>query len=639
MLLKKYPQLVVGVILVLLFVVSIIVSSQEFTTVDENVHIPAGYSYLRYGDMRLNPEHPPLIKDLAGIPLLFLNPTFPVDQTYWINEEEWIVGNAFLYGMGNDAEAILFWARVPIVFVAMGLGLLIYHWTRQLAGTLAGLFALTLYAFDPNVLAHDHLVTTDVGSAAFIFMATYAFVRFIKQPNTRNLVIFGIAFGVAQLVKFSAVVLFPLFALLTLVYGFAKPLPLDADTAKPQSARRWELVWAYVWSYAIAVILCFVTIWLVYSINTLNMPADKVKAIALAAFKADNLPSQIAKDFVGWLAGIPVLKPLAVYFLGVFMVVLHVAEGSSYYFMGGINDHGTPLYFPTVFLLKETLPFLLLLLTGMVYALSRLWLGWSDKSRKFREKYVAYVGQNIAQIAMLGFVVFYAYICVAGNLNLGFRHLFPLLPFLYVLTAMGNANALGWLLEKRHINATQATAIVGFVLAWIVAIPVFAYPSYISYFNEMAGGHAKGYKYLTDSNYDWGQDLKRLRQWVDKYNECAGRQSPTCDLDYRPPTNAPIEKIHIDYFGGTNPRYYFGDDFITWYSDLKPEPGWYAISAQRYQISTHKPAEPDTWNYRWLQSYPMLSRAGDSIFIFHIPDDSRLPTSSDSLKRLGDGEK
>ena len=73
LLLKKYPHVLAGLILSAFFVVSLIVSSQDSTTMDEKAHIPSAYSYVRYGDMRLNPEHPPLLKDLAGLPLLLLN--------------------------------------------------------------------------------------------------------------------------------------------------------------------------------------------------------------------------------------------------------------------------------------------------------------------------------------------------------------------------------------------------------------------------------------------------------------------------------------------------------------------------------------------------------------------------------------
>ena len=642
MLFKKHANTAVVIILSVFFIVSLTVSSQESTTFDEMSHIPSAYSYVRYGDMRLNPEHPPLLKDLAGIPLLFLHPAFPLNQSCWINGDQWAVGYAFLNSLSNNADAITFWARVPIALVAVLLGIFIYLWTRQLAGTLAGLFALTLYAFDPNILAHDHLVTTDVGIAAFLFIATYYFVRFLKVPNRKNIILFGIFFGLAQLAKFSAIVLFPLFALLTIVYASARTLRPDDYLSSSPLARRWALVFSYIWKYAIAVILCFMTIWIVYFFNTLNMPIEKIAAISDSFFEStrfvsqgDNLAAHLAKAVVTWMTGVTFLKPLAEYFLGVIMVFVRTSDHDIRYFLGTVSTHASLAYFPVVFLLKETLPFLFLLVASLIYALSRLFISLTDKTRTFREKYVSFIEQHIAQISMMSFVILYCYLSITANLNIGFRHLFPILPFLYVLTAKISADALHRLREQLYTNTLLASSLAGLFVFWIVSIPALAYPSYISYFNEMAGGHTNGYQYVTDSNYDWGQDLKNLKKWVDQYNECVGKQNSAsfqpCGLDYRRPTETPISKIHLHYFGGFNPQYYFGNNFISWRDNLKPEPGWYAISAEFYQLSTHKPFEPNTWSYRWLENYPMISRAGDSIFIFFVPDNSNLPVSPDIL--------
>lgn len=635
MLLKKHPNAIAATILSVFFIISLIVSAQESTTVDEIAHIPSAYSYVRYGDMRLNPEHPPLMKDLAGIPLLFLHPTFPLAQSCWINGQAWDVGRVFLQGLGNDADAITFWARVPTTLVAVLLGICIYLWTRQLAGTLAGLFALTLYAFDPNILAHGHLVTTDIGIATFVFITTYYFVRFLQEPNRNNLILFGLLLGLAQLVKFSAIVLFPFFALLTVIYAYARPLPPDGYPLSSPGIRRHALVFGYIWKYAIAVILCCVVIWLGYFLNTLNMPAERLLAISDYVFKdfpvdsqGGTLTAHLAKTAITWMAGVPFLKPLAEYFLGLTMVFARTADGGKHYFLGAVTTQHTPAYFPVVFLIKETLPFLFLLAASLLYALSRLSDSLSDKTRTFKEKYVAFVEQHIAPISMMGFVIFYSYLCITGNLNIGLRHIFPILPFLYVLTAKISAEALHQLRKQGYIKPLSANVITGFCVFWIVSIPALAYPSYLSYFNESVGGHANGYKYVIDSNYDWGQDLKNLKKWVDQYNECAAKPLQVCRLPYRPPTATAIEKIHLAYFGTLDPQYYFDSHFIIpWSDNFKPEPGWYAISAQYYQESTHKPFEPDQWNYRWLENYPMTSRAGDSIFIFYVPDDTNLPVS------------
>jgi hypothetical protein len=110
---KKNAVMLVAIILAFHFILSLVVSSQESMTFDEKAHIPAAYSYVRYGDMRLNPEHPPLIKDLSGLFLLPLNLDFPLEITEWLDgyNEQWIVGDVFINCIRpeiacNDADMI-----------------------------------------------------------------------------------------------------------------------------------------------------------------------------------------------------------------------------------------------------------------------------------------------------------------------------------------------------------------------------------------------------------------------------------------------------------------------------------------------------------------------------------------------------
>jgi predicted membrane-bound dolichyl-phosphate-mannose-protein mannosyltransferase len=260
--LKKHAFLIVAGILSFHFILSLVVSSQESMIFDEKAHIPAAYSYVRYGDMRLNPEHPPLLKDLAGLPLLFLQPVFPLASKEWQSgvNEQWAVGDMFVNCTKpdiacNDADTILFWSRIPITLIAVVLGIFLFIWTKELAGTLAGLFAVTLYAFDPNIIGHNHYVTTDIGIAAFLFFAFYFFIHFLKNPSFKNVLVAGIFLGLAELAKFSAVLLFPLFGLFAILYGLSKEKPID----DPRSLFAFRLHSAFVYGlkYAGSVIVCF----------------------------------------------------------------------------------------------------------------------------------------------------------------------------------------------------------------------------------------------------------------------------------------------------------------------------------------------------------------------------------------------
>jgi hypothetical protein len=597
----------------------LVVSSQESTTMDEQAHIPSGYTYVKYNDMRLNPEHPPMLKDLAGIPLQFLNVKFPVDSQGWQSgiNEQWTLGNKFINETpGNSADSITFWSRFPIVLIALLLGFFIYRWTKELAGTAAGIFALVLYAFDPNILGHDHFVTTDIGIAAFIFIAFYYFIKFIKKPTWKNTLLAGIFLGLAELAKFSAVLLFPFFALVIIIYAIFKRKPdsIEASLLKYRLKKFGE----YVLKYSVAVIVCFILIWILYQYNTFNMPAEKVQDVARTVF-GDQGSGKLAKSIVISMSNIGLLKGLSEYFMGVFMVFVRVTGGNTYYFMGTVSNHATPKYFPTVFFLKETLPFLILLFFTSFYTLSQIGKNIAEKTGNILKRLWAiiasYLQTAVVQYSMLGFITLYAYLSITGNLNIGFRHLFPILPFAYVLIAKKTFDFLKNI-QTDHTRKTLGIILSIFVV-WILLEPVVFFPSYISYYNEFAGGPKNGYKYVTDSNTDWGQDLKRLRNWVDDHNRCVENISIKENCTEGP--RIPIDKIRVDYFGGSNPSYYFGDRFIPWHGNLDPEPGWYALSATFLQESTYKQKSPGEGSYVWLSNYQPI-RVGDSIFVYHIPN-------------------
>ncbi len=619
--LRKHSTLIVSLILGTFFLLSLSLSWQEAATFDERAHIPAAYSSVRYGDMNLNPEHPPLLKDLAGFPLQFMDLSFPTDSAEWQDgvNEQWTLGTKFLFKSGNDADRIIFWARIPIILVALLLGFLVYRWTKELAGTAAGLFALLLYATDPNIIAHGHYVTTDLGIAAGVFGALYLFVRFLRKPTTGNTILLGIGLGIAQLIKFSAVLLYPYFGLVILLYALSRSKPDTEKDSKALFLLR-DLARLFL-RYAGATLLSFALIWLVYVPNTIHEPATKMIETARDFFPLQNDASHFAIETVSTFSGSTLGKPVAQYLLGLFKVFSRVAGGNARFFLGTISSDASPWYFPVVFLLKETLPVLFLLSFGAVYTLFRMVRAFGDRTVRSPWNVVAHsVRSHIAQYAMFGFVLLYGFVSVTGNLNIGFRHLFPILPILYVLiakTVFDFARRGGF--QSEH--ATRA-AIAGLAF-WIFSVPVLAYPSYLSYFNEAAGGPGEGYRYVTDSNYDWGQDLKRLATFVEEFDACkaGSASSDTCEKYADILRYPPIDELRMAYFGGADPTYYLGDRYVEWYADWGRRPGWHAISVNFWQESLYRDNPEHKETYQWIidGGYPMAWRAGDSIFVYYIP--------------------
>lgn len=177
-------------------------------TVDEPVHLAAGYSYWVTRDFRINPEHPPLAKLLAALPLLLFLPRLDVSKDEWKSEpDEYLIGFKFLYQ--TDADRLLFWGRFAMVILA-ALGLIVtFLWARDLFGPAAGLCAAALYGFCPNLLAHGMLITTDVPLAVFTLLTLYLFW---KRSNIGA----GLALGAAMATKFSGALLPVLLVILAL---------------------------------------------------------------------------------------------------------------------------------------------------------------------------------------------------------------------------------------------------------------------------------------------------------------------------------------------------------------------------------------------------------------------------------------
>ena len=151
---NRTTNIIAVILLSFMLVLAVSSMSGDSLTMDELAHLPAGYSYLTQKDMRLNPEHPPLIKDLAGIPLLFikaLSPDgqaikFPSNIKEWKEDVngQWGFGNKFLFKVGNPADKMIFWGRIPMIGILILLGFFVFRWTKEIFGNKAAILSLFL---------------------------------------------------------------------------------------------------------------------------------------------------------------------------------------------------------------------------------------------------------------------------------------------------------------------------------------------------------------------------------------------------------------------------------------------------------------------------------------------------------------
>ncbi|NIM46612.1 MAG: phospholipid carrier-dependent glycosyltransferase, partial [Candidatus Aenigmarchaeota archaeon] len=392
--------------------------------VDEIAHIPAGYSYLVYGDFRLNPEHPPLIKDLAAFPLIFLRLNFP--HIYWLSNaggenvnNQWEVGWKFIYHSENNYDQMFFWSRLPIIILSVLLGLLVFKWANELFGSKAAVLAVFLYSFCPNMIAHSRFVTTDLGIAFFYVFSVYFFGRYLKDQSRKNLVISGVALGLAQAAKFSAVLLIPTFIILAFIKFYLVGTKFSLGDFKGWFDQVFSDFWRKTlkisWHFLLMLFVSGLVVLAIYYFHTKNMPISVQETLIDQSLLPGDPRTIAIRDFLKGMAHIS--RPAAQYLLGLFMVIGHVGGGHTAFLLGDFSPKGWWYYFPIAFLVKTPILTLILILL-VTYLLLR---------KKIQFKFEHWL--------LIIPVIFYFYISIRGSLNIGYRHLLPILPFVFIYTS------------------------------------------------------------------------------------------------------------------------------------------------------------------------------------------------------------
>jgi hypothetical protein len=471
-------------VLILLFILSAqilhAIHGQSLTW-DEDNHIFAGYESWKTHDFGLNPEHPPMVKFLATLPLLPLHLTVPPLQNRFFKSESYLDGQQLLFHNGPadgghyTAETLVFRARIPTLLFTLAAALLVFFAAREMFNVRAGLIALTFFCFDPNLLAHGAYVTTDMAASCTMFATIYALWRYLQRPTPARLAVVGLAAGLALAAKHSTVLLAPMLVLLLAGELAARAIsgrrPRDLrQTTLPRTTLHFAAALAVITLIGVAVL------WAFYGFRYAARPTGLTLSPSLA-------------DYVGPLAGI---QARGILFAARFHLlpesylygladVRKMANDMPSFFFGKVYRHGIWYYFPIVFLIKSTLS-LLAALALTVFAIARGWL------RNARALWFL-----IAPPAL------YFAVAMSSHLNIGARHILPVWVFCCVLAGAG----LSTLIEHNRRWIYPAAAI----LIYQAATTVHASPNYMAYSNEAWGGSTHTYRYLSDSNTDWGQQL------------------------------------------------------------------------------------------------------------------------------------
>jgi 4-amino-4-deoxy-L-arabinose transferase-like glycosyltransferase len=469
---------VAGVILLLLVLEGQLLYSvrQESLTWDEGDHIFAGYMSLKHHDFGLNPEHPPLVKMIAAVPLQGMHLREPQLQNRYFKAEAYLSGRDLIFQ--NDFEIIIFRARMSASIFALMTALLAFLMAREMFGTGAGFIALLLIVFEPNFLAHGALVTTDTGAACGLLASIYAFYRYVKSPSWGRVAVLGLAAGIFFLCKHSAVLLAPMLILLVITELLRRRQACDKNRLH-QAVRLASAL-------LIAGVVAIAIMWAGYGFRYSARPAGQQINPPLESTLGNLSP--LEGKAVAIMARWKLLPESWLYGLA---DVRSVANSWPSYVFGKVYAHGVWFYFPVAFVIKATLT-TLIFLPLIVYAIA------TRKLRGWREILFLSLPPSL-----------YFFISMTSKLNIGVRHILPVFIFLLVL-----AGGAAWSLICKDRRWAWPIALL---LLFHVVSSLRAFPtSYIAYANELWGGSANIHKYLTDSTTDWGQQLKAVKRYIDE---------------------------------------------------------------------------------------------------------------------------
>ncbi|MBI2062596.1 MAG: glycosyltransferase family 39 protein [Candidatus Yanofskybacteria bacterium] len=601
-------KFIAGTIIISATVLAISSVWNDSPIVDEIPHIGAGYSYIQRSDFRLNPEHPPLAKDLAGFALSFLSLNQSTFATqFWTSDinGQWNFGRNLIFNSRNDAILMTRVAKIPMILFFILSAVIIFHWTKKLygstsspqAGDKAALIATFLFSFSPTVLAHSRFVTTDVPALFGVLLGTYFFIKFLQNQTKINFTLAFVAFGIAQLTKFSLFLLNPLLMVIAIAWG----LTHSTGSRQAMHNKIYSVVKTLFLTSAIIVLGYLAVVWPVYGLHVMNYPVVKQKADT--TYYLNSYGNKFIADKVVWASNKPYLRALAHYGTGVLMVTQRSIGGNTTYFLGEVKQNAWKKYFPIVYFIKEPLAFWGLVIIALLAIITQV------KSLNNWTK------SHFTEFAMLTWLAIYWYASIRANLNIGVRHLMPTYGFVYILLSgqimkiIQNAKIKmrNYSSKSKIFNFKLSLVILNFTLfalfGWYLFENLRVYPYYLTYFNQVAGGPKGGYLYVVDSNVDWGQDLKRLADWVNENR---------------------IPKISLDYFGWADAGYYLGDKYI-WinagrYKNARefladnPVGGYIAVSKSFFMGSREKLET----SYAWLDAYTPVADIGNSIFVWHI---------------------
>jgi 4-amino-4-deoxy-L-arabinose transferase-like glycosyltransferase len=456
---------ILAIVMLILFVVLCVTSFQKKTVAgDEPAYLQAGGYIFFKGNFNYNQEHTPLLKMIIGLPFIFL------DQ--------------------NDN--LLPYARMTSVILGTLLGILIYLFAKKLYGINAALFALFLYTLSPNILAHSRLATLDIGITFFFFLSVICFYMLLEKQNLKWFFIAAITFSLAQIAKFPAILLIPIFIILISIFYLQKKefnIKILSKYIKTEN-----------------------------TLAHLTIAFFGIMAIGLIVLHLSYIPqgelTEEAQTIYDELNDSPIFKIEELilpknYVFGLEMQGYHSENGHHAYLFGMRSETGWWYYYILGLLIKTPIAMLLFFFLSIAF----MYLKKTKNKLKHKDPFNEW-------ILIIPVVIFFGYFSFFNNVNIGIRYIMPMCPFIFIFVSK---------LINLKINYWKYILI--FLCLWYALSSFLIYPHYLNYFNEFVGPE-NGYKYLLDSNVDWNQNGQYVQEYGNKIYEETGTRMitpPNCE--------------------------------------------------------------------------------------------------------------
>lgn len=380
-------SLAAGLIVLQMILVAVIVHGESLTF-DEADHIFAGYRMWQSGDYGLNPEHPPLVKLVATLPALQEKLWVPPLQQRWFKAEAYRDGRDFMEHNDGPDHRLLFHMRLAAGVFSAGLSVTVFLIGSTFFGEPAGLLALLLVVFEPNVLANSDLVTTDMGVACFFLATIFCFYRYARQPSMTRLLLTGLAAGLTLSAKHSGILLAPMLLGLALV-----------EIACAEREQRRRVAGTLFGGLAAIVVVGVGVLWAFYGFRYAARPAGMAMNPTLSEYAAPL--TGINRWVIGHCASWHLLPES--YLMG--MTDIHyAAQQYPIFLLGHDYAHGVLWYFPVALSIKTTLGLIGLVILAAVALVTR----------RLRQ------GRELAYLAVPGAI--YLGVAILSGMNIGTRH-------------------------------------------------------------------------------------------------------------------------------------------------------------------------------------------------------------------------